>query len=49
MCTLEANIKRVKFIDILKQVKKLVEEKEPTSVPDMFWEDQVDKVKQEIA
>lgn len=49
MCSLEQNIGRVnKFIDILKQVKDLVEETSPEIIPDEFWEDKINKVKEEI-
>lgn len=47
MCLLESNISRDRFIKILKQIKSLVEEKSDI-IPDSFWENKINKAKEEM-
>ncbi len=48
MCSTVSNTSHINFLIALKQLRDLVEEKEPETIPEEFWKESEERVKEEI-
>lgn len=48
MCSTVSNTSHINFLIALKQLRGLVEEKDPEKIPEEFWKESAEKVEKEI-